>query len=155
MTNIDVILQKLDQSLQVFRSAFTGTTKIMDVVPEPGKWSIRQIVIHNADSEYVAGMRFRLMAAEPGAQLSPFDQNKWAAHLGYTAQSAELGMEAFAFMRKLNLEMLRSLEPSAWSNVGVHMERGPTTLAEYVSFMAAHTEDHAAQIISIKKKFSQ
>src|SRR5260370_39487201 len=46
--------------------------------PAPGKWSIRDIVAHLADTELVQSCRCRWMAFEDNPALIPFDQDKWA-----------------------------------------------------------------------------
>jgi len=46
--------------------------------PAPGKWSIREIVNHLADTEMVMGCRARWIAFDDHPSLVSFDQNKWA-----------------------------------------------------------------------------
>src|SRR5690348_17789188 len=51
--------------------------------PEPGKWSISEIVAHLADTELAAGFRFRAIAGgEDGVPLTGYDQNLWAEEIG-------------------------------------------------------------------------
>lgn len=52
----------------------------------PGKWSIKEIASHLADTELVYGFRYRRTIAEPGAQLGEFDQEIWAKELLYRKQ---------------------------------------------------------------------
>ena len=46
--------------------------------PEPGKWSVGEILAHLADAELVGGWRMRLILGNNGVSLQPFDQDVWA-----------------------------------------------------------------------------
>ena len=41
--------------------------------PEPGKWSVGEILAHLADAELVGGWRMRLILGNNGVSLQPFD----------------------------------------------------------------------------------
>lgn len=145
-------LARFENGIDVMLSALAGTPEeAVDRAPAPGKWSIRQIVVHVADDDVVAAMRIRQIAAEPGALMIGFDQDRWANGLGYAALSLELNLEMFVVLRKATAEMLRRLPPTAWTNVGNHQERGLVTLEGFVSHMANHAELHAGQIRRIRE----
>lgn len=147
------LLERYEKGIAVFEEAFRGTpSSILDKAPSPGKWSIRQIVVHVADAELVAAMRFRLIAAESGSSLTPFDQDKWANNMNYAAQSADDAMRVYSLVRKLTADMVQNLPESAWTNVSTHLERGATSL-EYLEHMAIHSENHAEQIRRIRRQF--
>jgi hypothetical protein len=147
-------LARFEKGIDVMRAAIAGTPpQILDRLPAPGKWSIRQIVLHVADDDIVAAMRIRQIAAEPGALMMGFDQDRWAQHLLYSGQSADLAMEMFVLLRQSTAAMLRLLPDSAWANQANHAERGLTTLEAFVAHMANHAELHAAQIHKIREKF--
>ena len=146
-------LDRFERGIEAMRAAFAGTPDgILDRPPAPGKWSIRQIVVHVTDDDIVAAMRIRQIAAEPGALLLGFDQERWAEGLRYTEQSAELALETFVLLRRSTAEMLRCLPESAWSQRGNHAERGFTTLEAFVAHMASHAELHAGQIRKIREQ---
>ena len=147
-------LARFENGIDVMLSALAGTPEeVLDRAPAPGKWNIRQIVVHVADDDVVAAMRIRQIAAEPGALMIGFDQDRWANGLGYAALSLELNLEMFIVLRKTTAEMLRRLPASAWSNVGNHQERGLVTLEAFVAHMANHAELHAGQIRRIREQF--
>jgi uncharacterized damage-inducible protein DinB len=144
-------LDRFERGIDAMRAALAGTPEgLLDRSPAPGKWSIRQIVLHVADDDIVAAMRIRQIAAEPGALLLGFDQDRWAQELRYVDQSLELAMETFVLLRRSTAAMLRGLPEAAWSYQGNHEERGLTTLEAFVAHMANHAELHAGQIRRIR-----
>ena len=148
------ILDCFEYGITEIRSAFQEVPAgILDKAPAPGKWSIRQIMVHVADTEIVAAMRIRQIAAEPGALLIGYDQDKWANAMSYSGQSAELALEIFVILRQSTTAMLRLLLVPTWANVGNHEERGLTSLGAFVGHMANHAELHAAQIRKIREQF--
>ena len=82
--------------------------------PAPGKWSMAEIVAHLADAELAMGWRLRSMLATPGVALAWWDQDQWAARLGYATRPTG---ESAALFRALRTANLRLLSWSAWSAV--------------------------------------
>jgi uncharacterized damage-inducible protein DinB len=73
----------------------------------PGKWSIRDILCHLADTEIAFGFRLRQSLAEPHHVIQPFDQERWAAP--YPNLTAHDALDAFSASRKWNVRLIRSL----------------------------------------------
>ena len=55
------------------------TTKQLKWKPEPGKWSIAEILAHLADAEIVGSWRLRLIVGASGTTVQPYDQDVWAS----------------------------------------------------------------------------
>ena len=147
-------LERFEKGIDAMRAALAGTPEgHIDRSPAPGKWSIRQIAVHVADDDVVAAMRIRQIAAEPGALMIGFDQDRWARELQYESQSLELSMELFALLRRSTAAMLRGLPEAAWARRANHEERGLITLEAFVAHMADHAELHAGQIRRIRERF--
>jgi hypothetical protein len=124
-------------------------------VPAPGKWNIRQIARHLADTEIVAAMRLRQMIAEDRPLMAMFDQDLWADRLGYTECDAFDSASKFRALRADMSAILDSLPPEALARVGLHPERGAATLAEWVKRFGIHVETHAGQIRRIREAWGQ
>src|SRR4051812_30975174 len=91
------LVDRYEKGIETVEAAFAGTPAgILDVPPAPGKWSIRQIVVHVADADIAAAMRYRQLASGPGAKLIAWDQDVWADKLRYSEQSAEYALQAFS-----------------------------------------------------------
>lgn len=151
MSQHDEVIRSYEQGVTVLEDALRSVPlELLDRAPAPGKWTIRQIVAHLADSELVVAARLRWIAAEPGSLLKAFDQDKWANTLGYEHQSPQDSFELFRSLRKITTAMLRQLPESAWSRTGRHEERGEMTLLQMVENYKGHAEHHAAQIRQIR-----
>ncbi|HRQ22684.1 MAG TPA: DinB family protein [Anaerolineales bacterium] len=71
----------------------------MKFKPEPGEWSVHEVVVHLADSESNAALRARKLIVEPGGALMGYDQDTWAIELDYHSQSWEDALET---VRRMN-----------------------------------------------------
>jgi len=119
--------------------------------PEPGKWSVAEILAHLADAELVGGWRMRLILGSNGVSIQAFDQDAWAETLGYARRDPKTSLETFRVLREANLAMLKSLPKSLWDNYGMHSERGKETLTHIVRMFAGHDLNHLAQVERIAK----
>jgi hypothetical protein len=122
------------------------TVKQLRWQPEPGKWSIAEIVAHLADVEIVASWRMRSIIGSDGITIQPFDQDAWASIFRYSKRDPKQSVEVFRVLRENNLAMLKSLPPEAWDRHGMHLERGKETIAHLARMFAGHDTNHVLQI---------
>ena len=120
------------------------TPEAADRAPAPGKWSVRQIVCHLADTEIAFGFRLRQALAEPNHVIQPFDQERWAER--YDAYDLPSALELFTAMRDWNLRLLASLGPEDFARGLSHPERGAMTYRTLVETMGGHDLNHLAQL---------
>ena len=121
-------------------------------VPEaPEKWSIVEVIQHLADSELVAGWRFRMVIAQDRPAITGYDQDLWASRLGYDGAAVDEALLQFAVLRRVNLALLDGLPPAALQRAGVHAERGEESIAHMMKLYAGHDLLHLAQIDRIAK----
>jgi uncharacterized damage-inducible protein DinB len=119
--------------------------------PEPGKWSIAEILAHLSDAELVGGWRMRLIVGHNGVPIQAFDQNVWAETFAYARRDPAASLETFRVLRESNLAMLGSLPKNLWENYGMHEERGKETITHIVRMFAGHDLNHLSQVESIGK----
>ncbi len=118
--------------------------------PEPGKWSIAEIIAHLADTEMAAGFRFRAIAGgEDGVPITGYDQERWAVAGNYGSAKIEESLKTFLGIREANLRYLKGLPESSWNKYGIHSERGRETLRDLAELVAGHDLNHIAQIRKI------
>jgi hypothetical protein len=125
----------------------------LDKVPAPGKWTIRQYVVHTFDADIVSGARLRAMVAQPGVNLMGFDQERWTAALHYEKQPVEDVLAAFRGLRRMTANMLRAMNAEAWNNKGIHPKRGEMSVLELVEGLAGHAESHSRTICELRQRF--
>ena len=80
------------------------TPEQLAATPEPGKWSIHQIVAHLADCELVFQTRARMIMFQDKPTLVSFDQDPWV--LGWMREN-EPWDETFERFRVLRRSILR------------------------------------------------
>ena len=112
----------------------------------PGKWSVRFILHHLADSETVLYDRIRRILSEPRQVLWVFDQDAWAQGLDYGNVPLALSSQVYKSVRNaviyyagLHYERTGHLE-------FVHSVTGVRTLKEEFDKVASHNEHHLGQV---------
>ncbi|HEX6899710.1 MAG TPA: DinB family protein [Thermoanaerobaculia bacterium] len=142
----------LAETPAALRAATAGLTPEQEAAPErPGKWSIRQVVQHLADSELVGAFRFRMVLAHDAPELPGYDQDLWADRLGYQDVDVAAALEQFSFLRRLNLQLLRRATPEDMKRVMRHAERGDEPLGQMIKLYAGHDLVHLRQIARIRQ----
>lgn len=156
MSDLNRMLEQFRQGPAILDAALKDVPEsVLDVAPAPGKWTIRQIVRHLADTEIVAGMRLRQMLAEERPTLIPFDQDLWAGNLAYAKADLAGSVRTFRALREDTAKTLDSAAPELFERMGVHPERGDKTLHEWVALFAKHVQKHADQILAIRSRESK
>ena len=142
------VLEKMPADLQRFFT--TVPAEILTRPEAPGKWSIRDVMQHLADSELVCGFRLRMVLAHDRPGLTGYDQDLWASRLGYDEVDARDAFEQFAALRRGNLRLWRGLTPADLARVGLHGERGEESLEHMRQLYAAHDLLHLKQLERIR-----
>jgi hypothetical protein len=154
MSDIPTLLERFRRGPEVAAGALTGVSgDEEDFVVAAGKWSIRQIAAHLADSEMVGAHRMRQVIAEDNPTLIAFDQDAWTKNLDYSRRKSEESLETFRRIRTENYKLLKGVPDSAWERTGNHTENGPMTLRRLLEGYAGHAESHARQLEEIRTAF--
>jgi hypothetical protein len=125
--------------------------KQLSTRPEPGKWSIAEILAHLVDAEIVGSWRMRLIIGSDGVPIQAFDQDVWAETFDYAGRDPKVSLEIFRVLRENNLRMLKALPKNLWENHGMHSERGRETVSHLVRMFAGHDLNHLEQVEKIAK----
>ncbi len=116
--------------------------------PARGEWSAVEVLAHLLDAEVTLGFRIRKIAAEPGAVMVAWDQEKWTERLRHRRAGATGLLAAYAALRAANVAQARRLAPAARALRGRHPEYGPISLGQMLEHFAEHDLVHRDQIRS-------
>ena len=140
-------LQAQAQTANVLSELISGATQDrLTQAPQPGKWSIAEILAHLAEDEIATAWRYRQMVEHSGIELDGFDQDLWATIGNYAERDPQESLAFFRLLRKANLDFLRGLNPRQWECFGIHAERGRITVRDLAAHMAGHDANHLEQV---------
>jgi hypothetical protein len=122
----------------------------LDWRPSPEAWSIRDVVHHVADAELTGAVRLRRLLTEEAPFLPAFDEEVYRRRLGYAARPIEPALASVRATHEATAELLDRLTAADWRRSGTHSEEGPYSVESWLTFHAAHTHEHAAQIRQLR-----
>jgi len=111
-----------------------------------GKWSVRFILHHLADSETVLFDRIRRILSEPKQVLWAFDQDAWARGLDYSTIPLDLSRRIYDSVRAGIIYQARMHYDKSGHREFVHSETGIRTLKDEFDKVVSHNEHHLEQI---------
>jgi len=156
MSNLAETLERFRRGPELLAVTLTGVYgEEIDFTTAPGKWSIRQLTAHLADTELVAAQRMRQVIAEDQPKLMAFDQEAWARNLDYARRTPKQSLETLRRLRTENYELLKALPETAFERTGMHSERGPVSLAQLLTIFAEHVESHSRQMQVIRDEYKK
>lgn len=112
----------------------------------PGKWSVRFLLHHLADSETVLYERIRRVLAEPHQTLSVMDQDAWARELDYAGMPLEISRDVYTSVRSAIIHLARLRYDSHGHLTFVHSVTGLRTLRMEFDKVAQHNATHLGHI---------
>jgi hypothetical protein len=117
--------------------------------PEPGEWSVLELLGHFVDAEISYAARYRWILAEEGPDIVGFDQDDWvtALHAGPGAPEADadLLLSTFAALRAADIALWTATSDAQRRRVGIHRERGPESYGLQFVLIAGHDRFHLEQ----------
>lgn len=111
--------------------------------PAPDEWSIAEQIGHLWDDEILYGFRARAILAEEEPHLIGTNQDRWNALP--KPPLAEL-LVAYRALRGAHLALLNGIPETDWERVGIHQERGRTSVRLLWETVAGHVLAHLAQL---------
>jgi hypothetical protein len=111
--------------------------------PQPGEWSVAELLGHLWDAEIANAFRARAILAQTEPRLIGYDQDAWAtlARPGFAAL-----LDAFTALRGANLVLVRQTPAPLWERFGIHEERGRTSFRLLTETTAGHDRAHLLQL---------
>ena len=113
----------------------------------PGKWSVRQILIHLAQTELALGSRARLALTTPGYIAQNFEQDAWMVR--EAGLSGPEAVDAFLALSRMNTAFFASLSDADRQTPFAHPEYGALTIDWLIYQLAGHQIHHLKQLEAI------
>ena len=112
----------------------------------PGKWPIRFILTHLADSETVFIDRLHRVLSEPRPVIWVMDQDAWAKGLEYSRVPIALSRGVYESVRNMIIHYADAYYEERGRFEFVHSTTGVRTLKDEFDKVAAHNAKHLDQI---------
>src|ERR1035441_9411285 len=124
-------LQGIDEFINVLPEF---PKKMWDYKPAPNRWSIKEIILHMADSEANSYVRCRKIIAENGSNVLVYDQD------------IETSLELFKQLRLNTYNLLLTISDDKWDHYCMHPENGRVTLRDWLQTYTDHVHIHISQM---------
>ena len=136
----------------ILRSQLSETIAVLSGVSDakaaeaygPGKWTLKEAVLHMSDAERVFGYRMLRIARGDMTPLPGFDQNSWVPHSCANDRALTNLVMEFAAIRASTLALVDSVSPEGWTRTGT--ASGHKISARALAYIAAGHERHHMKI---------
>ena len=114
--------------------------------PARGEWSVTEVLGHLVDAEVTLGFRIRKLAAEPGAPVVAWDQDRWTDGLRHRRADPRTLVAAYGALRAANVDQVRRMSPAQRRAAGRHPEYGRLRMDQMLAHWAEHDLNHLEQM---------
>ena len=107
----------------------------------PGKWSVKETIVHLADAERVFAYRALTFARDRSSQLPGFDEVAWVPVSGADARELPDLVEELGAVRAATLALVRGLPPETFAQIGT-ANGNPMSVRAALWSVAGHQRHH-------------
>ena len=107
----------------------------------PGKWTVKQLIIHISDSERVFAYRAMRFARGDEQKNLSYEEDDYAANCGASERSLQSVIEEFAALRKSTILLYKSFSAKTLQNTG-NTTVGITTVNALGFTISGHAIHH-------------
>ncbi|MDF2645087.1 MAG: Glyoxalase/bleomycin resistance protein/dioxygenase superfamily protein [Paenibacillus sp.] len=127
----------------------------LNLTEAPGKWSIREQVLHLIDLELVTIHKVKFALAEPGRTYegNRFSQDDWSVSLQYSARSITYEVQLFRSLRQHILGLCEHL-PGALERTVITTKNREESVVRLLKMMAGHARHHVRAVERIRELHS-
>jgi hypothetical protein len=119
--------------------------------PEPGKWSLLEILCHLGDEErHDFRMRVRSTLEDPKRPWPPIDPEALVTERKYAERDLAASLADFRRERADSLTWLRGLSPVSWEEAHEHPRMGTLRTGDLLAAWAAHDLLHLRQMTNTR-----
>jgi len=142
-----------EDPLHALREGAEETRRLLEPLPESrgdaryaeGKWSVKEVLSHVADTERVFAYRALRFARRDETPLPGFDQDVWVAGLSTSGRTLRSFREELRAVRGASLALFGNLDAEAWDRTGTANDVRMSVRA--AAFVIAGHEIHHRNIL--------
>jgi len=135
----------------LLESQFSDTLALLQRVPRDredfayadGKWTVKEVVGHIADTERVFAYRALWFARNDPTELPSFDENAWVANASFGQQRLADLIDDLSAVRQATIRLARSLNAEELVRRGV-ASGNPVSVRALFYIIAGHERHHVA-----------
>lgn len=147
MSRIPTLIERYAGGAKLLRDTLKAAPDVdLDARPIEGKWSIREVVCHLADSEIVYADRMKRVLAEDNPTFFEADPNLFGPALHCSRRPLDAELDLIEAVRVHMLPILHACDATAFGRSGVHSLDGPLTLETLLERITDHIPRHVAFI---------
>jgi hypothetical protein len=121
------------------------TKRQLDTPYSEGKWTVRQVVHHLADSHINGFTRTKWALAEDNPEVKPYDQDNWAK-LPDSEMTIESSILILKGLHQRWANLLRNLSEDQWTRPINHPDPDYSNVEQLLKAYALHGEKHLGHI---------
>jgi hypothetical protein len=157
VTVLDVaaVIARLRANADVFSALLAGVGEEQARWrPDPGKWSILEVVSHLADEE-VEDFRSRVSRTlhYPREPWDPIDPQGWAVQRRYNEGRLPEVLDRFLASRSESLAWLAGVHAADWTVAHEHPRFGPIRAGDLLTSWLAHDLIHVRQLNRLHREY--
>lgn len=138
-----------DDPVAHLKSAGRETVALLESIPAskwdyrygPGKWTIKELVLHLIDAERVFAYRALRFGRNDTTPLPGFDQDIYTPNSGANNRSGESLTKEFQHVRDTTIQLLKHFPQEAWDRVGT-ASGSPVSVRALAYIMGGHELHH-------------
>jgi hypothetical protein len=126
--------------------AMTPSDK-MNHAPDPGEWTIRQVLLHTRDVAMMAyGLRIRRCLIEDNPQFASYEEEAYRQVNPSGTDTPETIVQSLLGEHDIAANLLSSLPDEAWQRSGRNADGNVRNIEFFANRLVAHAEEHAKPI---------
>lgn len=106
-----------------------------------GKWTVKEVVGHMADTERVFSYRLLRIARADATPLAGFDENAWAASAPHAGRTMKDVADEMIAVRRATISLVTSLDEAATVRAGIANNK-PVSARAIAWIMPGHAQHH-------------
>jgi uncharacterized damage-inducible protein DinB len=142
---IDILTQQIDETSVILKDVTDQQAHFRYGV---GKWSIKEVIGHIADTERIMGYRLLSIARGETAELPGYNDNEYVENAMFNERSLKDLLENLKVIRQSTIQLIKSLPKEAYLRKG--KANGSEVTVRALIFIIAGHELHHRNLIKVR-----